>query len=56
MLCNYYYECTVAYAENFHEGFHSVAYVAVCIWCAIFVTSQFDVIFMFLNQSFGEVC
>jgi len=24
--------------------------------CALFLTSQFDVIFMFLNQPFGEVC
>jgi len=30
--------------------------MVICIWCALFVTSQFDVIFMFLNQRFGEVC
>ena len=30
--------------------------VVVCIWCALFVTSQFDVVFMFPNQRFGEVC
>jgi len=30
--------------------------VVMCIWCAIFVMSQFDVIFMFPNQPFGEVC
>jgi len=30
--------------------------VVVCIWCALFVTSQFDFIFMFRNQRFGEVC
>jgi len=30
--------------------------VVICIWCALLVTSQFDVIFMFLNQRFGEVC
>jgi len=30
--------------------------VVICIWCALFVTSQFDVIFMFPNQRFGEVC
>jgi len=29
--------------------------VVICIWCALFVTSQFDVIFMFPNQRFGEV-
>jgi len=28
----------------------------VVIWCALFVMSQFDIIFMFLNQRFGEVC
>ena len=26
--------------------------VVICIWCALFVTSQFDVIFMFANQRF----
>jgi len=30
--------------------------VVICIWCVLFVTSQFDVIFMFTNQRFGEVC
>jgi len=30
--------------------------VVICIWCALFVTSQYDVIFMFPNQCFGEVC
>jgi len=29
--------------------------VVICIWCSLFVTSQFDVIYMFPNQSFGEV-
>jgi len=24
--------------------------VVICIWCALFVTPQFDVIFMFSNQ------
>jgi len=28
--------------------------VVICIWCALFVTSQFDIIFMFPNQRFGE--
>jgi len=28
---------------------HSVAYGGHCIWCVLFVTSQFDVIFMFPN-------
>jgi len=30
--------------------------VVICIWCALFVTSQFDVVSMFPNQRFGEVC
>jgi len=41
--------------------FHSVAYGGqkkkkVCIWCVLLMTSQFDVIFMFANQCFGQVC
>jgi len=54
MLCSYYYECIVAYAENFHGAFIQWHMVAVCIWCALFVTSQFDVIFMFPNQRFAK--
>jgi len=30
--------------------------VVFCIWCALFVTSQFDVISIFPKQRFGEVC
>jgi len=30
--------------------------VVIYIWCALFVTPQFDVIFLFPNQRFGEVC
>ena len=30
--------------------------MVICIWCALFVTSQFDVIFMLPNQRFGKVC
>ena len=30
--------------------------VVICIWCALFVTSQFDVMSMFPNQRSGEVC
>jgi len=30
--------------------------VVICIWCALFVMSQFDVMSMFPNQRFGEVC
>jgi len=47
----------VAHAENFHwRGFNLWHMVVICIWYALFVTSQFDVIFMFPNQRFGEVC
>jgi len=30
--------------------------VVICILCALFGTSQYDVILMFPNQRFGEVC
>jgi len=30
--------------------------VVICIWCPLFVMSKFDVIFLFPNQTFGEVC
>ena len=47
----------VAYAENFHGGrFIQWHIVVICLWCVLFVTSQFDVIFTFPNQRFGEVC
>jgi len=36
-------------------GFIQWHMVVICIWCALFVMSQFDVIFMFPNQRFGEV-
>jgi len=43
--------------EIFMEGeFIQWHMVVICIWCALFVTSQFDVKFMFLNQRFCEVC
>jgi len=29
--------------------------VVICIWCALFVTSQFDVIVLFPNKRFSEV-
>jgi len=46
----------VEYAENFHEGGFIQWHMAViCISCALFVTSQFDVRFMFLNERLGEV-
>jgi len=37
-------------------GFIQWHTVVICLWCAVFVTSRFDVIFMFPNQRFGEVC
>jgi len=49
------YIYAVAYAENFHGGFIQWHMVLVCWWCVVFVMSQFDVIFMFPNQRFGEV-
>jgi len=36
-------------------GFIQWHMVVICICCALFVTSQFDVIVMFPNQRFGEV-
>ena len=47
---------SVAYAENFHGGGLVQGHMVVIFWCALFVTSQFDVISMFPNQRFGEVC
>ena len=48
---------SVVYAENFHEGVLVQDHmVVICIWCTLFVTSQFDVMSMFPNQRFGEVC
>jgi len=34
-------------------GFIQWHKVFICLWCAVFVTSQFDVILMFPNQRFG---
>jgi len=36
-------------------GFIQWLKVFICLWCAVFVTSQFDVILMFPNQRFGEI-
>jgi len=48
---------TVAYAENFHGGVLVQGHmVVICIWRALLVMSQFDVMSMFPNQRFGEVC
>jgi len=30
--------------------------VIICIWCAVFVTSPFDVIFLFRSQRFRVIC
>jgi len=40
----------------FMGGFIQWHMVVIYIWCALFVTSQFDAISMFPNQRFGEVC
>ena len=40
----------------FMGGFIQWHMVVISIWYALFVMSQFDVIFMFPNQRFGEVC
>jgi len=46
----------VPYAEIFYGGgFIQWHMVDICIWCALFLTSQFDVIVMFPKQRFGEV-
>ena len=37
-------------------GFIQRHRVVICIWCALFVTSQNDVIVLLPNQRFGEVC
>ena len=48
---------TVTYAENCHGGgFSQWHMVVIFIWCALFVTSQSDVILMFPNQRFREIC
>jgi len=46
------YKESVAYEENFHVGrFHSVVHGGLLLLvCAVFVTSQFDVIFIFPNN------
>jgi len=46
----------VVYTENFYGGFIQWHRVVICIWCALFVTSQFDVKALFPNERFGEVC
>ena len=42
--------------RKFSWGLAQAHMVVICIWCALFVTSQFDVISMLPNQRFGEVC
>jgi len=37
----------MVYSENFQGGFIQWHMVVIWIWCALFVTSQYDVIFMF---------
>jgi len=40
----------------FMGGFIQWHRIVISIWCALIVTSQFDVIVLFPNQRFGEVC
>jgi len=55
-IADFQYARPVAYAENSDGEFFIQWYVVViCIWCPLFVMSQFDVMFMFPNQRFGEV-
>ena len=42
--------------RKFSWGFIHWHMVAIYIWCALFLTSQVDVIFMFPNQSYREIC
>jgi len=57
ILSSSYEKLTVAYAENFHGGgFYQWHMVVIWICCSLFVTSQFDVMFIFRNQHFDEVC
>ena len=44
----------VTYAENLYGGFIQWHMLVVCIWCALFVTSQFEVIFMFPNECLAK--
>jgi len=37
-------------------GFIQWHMVVICIWCALFITSQFNVIFMLPNHPFREIC
>jgi len=36
-------------------GFIQWHILVICIWCALFVMSQLEVIFMFPNQRFREI-
>jgi len=38
------------------EGFIQWHMLVICIWCALFVTSQFNVIALFPNQRFDQAC
>ena len=49
------YVSVVVYAENLWAVFIQWHMVVICIWYALLVKSQFDVIFMFPNQHFGKV-
>jgi len=44
----------VTYAKKFMGYFIQWHMAVICIWCVLFVTSQFDIICIFPNQRFGE--
>jgi len=55
--CNSYSLVTCGVRRKFSwGGFIQWHRVVICIWCALFVMSQFDVIVLFPSQRFGEVC
>ena len=60
MLCHNIWQGSVSSGvrRNFSWGGGFIQWhrVVICIWCALFVTSQNDIIVLSPNQRFGEVC
>jgi len=65
IVCNASLYLFISFSENavtssvrrkFSGGVIQWHIVVICIWSALFVTSKFEVIFMFPIQRFGEVC
>jgi len=49
------YRWFIIVASGVRRNFHGVCFiqwhmVVICVWCALFVTTQFEVIFMFPNN------